>query len=153
MIAGTLLVLFILFTDYLNTNYCPSQILNNFVLRKTFYSRQGLRDTCRSSVYIGYKETLQYRASTWKVISTLLQHYILKQWVCLNRGLCLVPAIHNNLLVATTNPLGPWSSLVFWTLDMLSAVKDDKRVSSREGLVLGGSKERILSSNVTTQRP
>ena len=28
-------------TDYLSTGYCPNGNVNNFVLRRTFYSKQG----------------------------------------------------------------------------------------------------------------
>ena len=37
--SSTLFVCFILFTDYLTTNYYPKKNINNFDLRKLFYSR------------------------------------------------------------------------------------------------------------------
>jgi len=37
--SSTLLVCFILSTDHLTTNYCSQKIVNNFVLRRIFYSR------------------------------------------------------------------------------------------------------------------
>jgi len=61
-----------------------------------FYSRQGLKDTCCFSACTGYKRVLQHEVSTWKDTSILLQHCTLKQWVHLDRGLCLVPAIHGS---------------------------------------------------------
>jgi len=59
-----------LLTTYL-TNYCPNQILYYLVLRKTFYSRQSLKDTYCSSACIGYKRALQYKASMQKDTSML----------------------------------------------------------------------------------
>ena len=64
--SGTLLVHLILSTDYLFTNYCPSQNVYDFVLRKMFYSRQGLTDTSCSFACTGYKGALQHEASTTK---------------------------------------------------------------------------------------
>jgi len=37
--SSTLLICFILSTDHLTTNYCSQKIVNNFVLRRMFYSR------------------------------------------------------------------------------------------------------------------
>ena len=34
---------------YTNTNYCLKENVNNFVLRRTFYSKQGFKNTCYSS--------------------------------------------------------------------------------------------------------
>jgi len=42
---STLLVYFILLANYLTTKYCPKEIVNDFVLRRMFYSKQGFRDT------------------------------------------------------------------------------------------------------------
>jgi len=53
---------YFLLTTYL-TNYCPNQILHYLVLRKTFYSKQGLKDTCHFSACTGYKRALQHEAS------------------------------------------------------------------------------------------
>ena len=35
---------------YTATNYCLKKSVYNFVLRRTFYSKQGLKDTCYSPV-------------------------------------------------------------------------------------------------------
>jgi len=35
-------------TDYLSTNYCPKEKVCDIVLRKMFYSKQGLKDACCS---------------------------------------------------------------------------------------------------------
>ena len=35
-------------TDYLSTGYCPKKNVNYFVLRRMFYSKQGLKNTCCS---------------------------------------------------------------------------------------------------------
>ena len=35
-------------TDYLSTGYCPKEKVCDIVLRKTFYSKQGLKDICCS---------------------------------------------------------------------------------------------------------
>jgi len=37
------------------TNYCSKRFVNNFVLRKMFYFRQSLRNTCYSLAYTDYK--------------------------------------------------------------------------------------------------
>ena len=37
--SNILLVCFILSTNHLTTNYCSQKIVNNFVLRRIFYSR------------------------------------------------------------------------------------------------------------------
>ena len=34
---------------YTNTDYCLKENVNNFVLRRTFYSKQGFKNTCYSS--------------------------------------------------------------------------------------------------------
>ena len=70
--SSTLLVCFILFTDHLTTDYCSQEIVNNFVLRKMFYSKWGLKDTCHSPTCTGHKWTLQHRAPTQENTSTLL---------------------------------------------------------------------------------
>jgi len=36
-------------TDYLSTDYCLNEIVNDFVLRRIFYSKQGFKNTCYSS--------------------------------------------------------------------------------------------------------
>ena len=93
------------------------------------YRLQG--DTIAQSFYI-------------KGTSTLLQHYTVKQWVYLGRGLCLVPTVHGNLLVATTNSLNLRSGFVFLILGMLFSVKDEiesKRKEYREGPKLGSLKD------------
>jgi len=51
-----------LLTTY-SINYCSNQILYYLVLRKMFYSGQGLKDLCCSSACTGYKEALQYETS------------------------------------------------------------------------------------------
>jgi len=45
------------------TNYCSKKTVNNFDLRRLFYSKQGLKNTYHSSIYIDYKWILQYKAS------------------------------------------------------------------------------------------
>jgi len=35
-------------TDYLSTGYCPKEKINDFVLRRTFYSKQDLKNSCCS---------------------------------------------------------------------------------------------------------
>ena len=35
-------------TDCSSTGYCPKKKVGNVVLRKTFYSKQGLKDACCS---------------------------------------------------------------------------------------------------------
>ena len=35
-------------TDYLSTGYCPKGKVNDFVLRRTFYSKQGFKNSCCS---------------------------------------------------------------------------------------------------------
>ena len=52
-----------LLTIYI-TNYCPNQIVNYFDLRKSFYTKQSLKDTCHSSVCTSHKKTLQHKVST-----------------------------------------------------------------------------------------
>ena len=44
------------------TDYCLNWDVNNFVLRKTFYSRQGLKNTCYSPICTDHKWILQHRA-------------------------------------------------------------------------------------------
>ena len=56
--SSTLLVCFILSTDHLTTDCCSQEIVNNFVLRRMFYSEWGLKDTCHSPTYTGHKWTL-----------------------------------------------------------------------------------------------
>ena len=56
--SSTFLIHFILSTDYLATNYCFSWTINDFVLKKIFYSRWGLIDTCCSPIYADYKGML-----------------------------------------------------------------------------------------------
>ena len=72
MARGTLLVYLTLSTDYLITNYFSNQTVNDFDLRRSFYSRQSLKNIYCSPAYIGHKGTLQHRASTQKVTSMLL---------------------------------------------------------------------------------
>jgi len=35
-------------TDYLSTGYCPRENVCDFDLRRSFYSKQGLKDSCCS---------------------------------------------------------------------------------------------------------
>ena len=35
-------------TDYLSTGYCPRKSVCDFDLRRSFYSKQGLKDSCCS---------------------------------------------------------------------------------------------------------
>ena len=37
-------------TDYLSTGYCPRESVCNFDLRRSFYSKQDLKDSCCSPV-------------------------------------------------------------------------------------------------------
>jgi len=37
-------------TNYLSTDYYLNEIVNDLVLRRTFYSKQGFKNTCYSSV-------------------------------------------------------------------------------------------------------
>ena len=45
--SSSCLALYCLLTTY-STNYCPSQIVYDFVLRRMFYTRQCLNNTCYS---------------------------------------------------------------------------------------------------------
>ena len=69
VIVGPLLVPPTPSTNYLSTtNYCPKKFLNYFDLRKSFYTRQGLKDTCCSSACTSHKGALQHEASMQKTI-------------------------------------------------------------------------------------
>ena len=59
--SSTLLVHLTLFT-----NYYPNWTVNDFDLRRSFYSKQSLKGICYSSVCIGYKWALQHKATTVK---------------------------------------------------------------------------------------
>ena len=65
--SSTLLVCFILSTDHLTTDYYSQEIVNNFVLRRMFYSKWGLKDICHSPTYTEHKWILQHRAPTQKI--------------------------------------------------------------------------------------
>ena len=41
---------------YTATNYCLKKSVYDFVLRRTFYSKQGLKDTCCSPIQTFHKE-------------------------------------------------------------------------------------------------
>ena len=59
--------LYYLLTTY-STDYCSNQIVNYFDLRRSFYTKWGLKNTCHSSAYIDYKKTLYYKTTIWKTI-------------------------------------------------------------------------------------
>jgi len=42
-------------TDYLSTDYCLNEIVNDLVLRRTFYSKQGFKNICYSSAQTDHK--------------------------------------------------------------------------------------------------
>ena len=90
--SGTLLVYITLSTDYLITNYYLNQIVDNFVLRKMFYSRWGLVDTHCFSACTDYKRVLQYRAFTQKIqvylLQTLFSLYLHNQWTDFHKLSC-----------------------------------------------------------------
>ena len=56
--SGTLLVCLTLSTNYFPTNYYLNQIVNNFDLKRLFYSRQSLKGSCCSSVCTDHKWVL-----------------------------------------------------------------------------------------------
>ena len=60
--SNTLLICLILSTS--TTNYCSNEFVNNFDLRRSFYSRQYQKSYYYSPAWTCYKGLLQYRATT-----------------------------------------------------------------------------------------
>jgi len=60
------------------TNYSLKKNVNNFDLKRLFYSKQGLKNIYCSPIYTGYKKT-----NSIELIIEKDQEYVHKRWLCL----------------------------------------------------------------------
>ena len=69
----------------LSTDYCLNKKLNNFSLRRLFYSRKGLKNICCFFIYTSYKETNSIELIMEKSLKHIyIRWYILKVLIGFN---------------------------------------------------------------------